>query len=69
YINVKIPHISSLLKTDIEEVIDCSDVLVLGLRDRSFEKAINGGRHGRKVVDLVGYMPHVSTEEMQGICW
>lgn len=69
YINVKIPHISSLLKTDIEEVIDCSDVLVLGLRDRSFEKAINGGRQGRKVVDLVGYMPHVSTEEMQGICW
>lgn len=69
YINVKIPHISSLLKTDIDEVIDCSDVLVLGLRDHSFEKAINGGRHGRKVVDLVGYMPHVSTEEMQGICW
>lgn len=69
YINVKIPHISSLLKTDIDAVIDCSDVLVLGLRDHSFEKAINGGRHGRKVVDLVGYMPHVSTEEMQGICW
>jgi len=69
YINDKIPHISSLLKADIDEVIDCSDVLVLGLRDRSFAKAVNGGRQGRKVVDLVGFMPHVSTEEMQGICW
>lgn len=69
YINDKIPHISSLLKADIDEVIDGSDVLVLGLRDRSFAKAVNGGRQGRKVVDLVGFMPHVSTEEMQGICW
>lgn len=69
YINDKIPHISSLLKSDLEEVIDGSDVLVLGLRDRKFEKAVNGGRNGRKVVDLVGYMPHVSTDEMQGICW
>jgi len=69
YINSHIPHISSLLKSDINEVIECSDVLVLGQSDKSFEKAVNGSRNGRKVVDLVGFMPHTSTEEMQGICW
>lgn len=69
YINEKIPHISSLLKADMHEVIDASDVLVLGLRDKDFEKALNGSRNGRKVVDLVGFMPHVSNPETQGICW
>jgi GDP-mannose 6-dehydrogenase len=69
YINRKIPHISSLLESNLDEVIDASEVLVLGLRDKSFEKLVNGSRNGRKVVDLVGYMPHESTEEMQGICW
>ncbi len=69
YINSKIPHISSLLNQDLDEVIDASEVLVLGQRDRRFEKAVNGGRNGRKVVDLAGFMPHVSNAEMQGICW
>lgn len=69
YINGKIPHISSLLKPDLQDVIDDSEVLVLGLRDRSFEKYVNGSRNERKVVDLVGFMPHPSTDDMQGICW
>src|SRR3546814_3788211 len=69
YINSKIPHISSLLKSDLQEVIHDSEVLVLGLRDRRFGKYVNGSRNERKVVDLVGYMPHPSTDDMQGICW
>lgn len=69
YINGKIPHISSLLKADLKEVVDESEVLVLGLRDKSFEKYVNGSREDHKVVDLVGFMPHPSTDDMQGICW
>jgi GDP-mannose 6-dehydrogenase len=69
YINGKIPHISSLLKPEIDDVIDDSEVLVLGLRDKSFEKFVNGSRADRKVVDLVGFMPELSDEDMQGICW
>lgn len=69
YINSKIPHISSLLKPDLDDVIEASDILVVGLHDRNFEKVLNGSRNGRKVVDLVGFMQHSSTEEMQGICW
>lgn len=69
YITSRIPHISSLLIPDLDEVIERSDVLVVGQRDRSFEKVLNGARGERKVVDLVGLMPHPSTAEMQGICW
>jgi GDP-mannose 6-dehydrogenase len=69
YIQSRIPHISSLLKPSVDEVVEASDIVVVGLNDRKFERVLNGSRHGRKVVDLVGFMPHASTEEMQGICW
>jgi GDP-mannose 6-dehydrogenase len=69
YIESRIPHISSLLKPSVDEVVEASDIVVVGLNDRKFERVLNGSRHGRKVVDLVGFMPHASTEEMQGICW
>lgn len=69
YIESKIPHVSSLLKTDLEAVIESSDVVVIGNSDQSFHKVLNGSRNGRKVVDLVGFMDQTSTEEMQGICW
>lgn len=69
YITRRIPHISSLLNSDLDEVIEQSGVLVVGQRDRAFEKVLNGARGNRKVVDLVGFMPHASTTEMQGICW
>lgn len=69
YITNKIPHISSLLNPDLDAVIAHSDVLVVGQHDRNFEKVLNGARGDRKVVDLVGFMPHASTAEMQGICW
>ena len=69
YIQSRIPHISSLLKPSVDEVVEASDIVVVGLNDRKFERVLNGSRQGRKVVDLVGFMPHASTEEMQGICW
>jgi GDP-mannose 6-dehydrogenase len=69
YINRRIPHISSLLRPSVDEVVESSDVVVVGLNERKFERVLNGSRNGRKVVDLVGFMPHTSTDEMQGICW
>jgi GDP-mannose 6-dehydrogenase len=69
YINEHIPHISSLLTDNVEEVIEASNILVLGQRDPRFETAVNGGRGNRKVLDLVGFMEHPSTDEMQGIGW
>ncbi len=69
YINARIPHVSSLLKSDIEEVIAGSEVMVLGNRDFQFADVLsrlNGEHHA---VDLVGFMGEVSTERSQGICW
>lgn len=69
YINAKIPHVSSLLKSDLDEVIASSDVMVLGNRDFQFAEVLsrlNGEHHA---VDLVGFMGESSTERTQGICW
>ncbi|MFP5306160.1 MAG: nucleotide sugar dehydrogenase, partial [Gammaproteobacteria bacterium] len=69
YINAKIPHVSSLLKSDLEEVIANSEVMVVGNRDAQFAdviKRVNGSCH---TVDLVGFMQSVSNDHAQGICW
>ncbi|HEY1078370.1 MAG TPA: UDP-glucose/GDP-mannose dehydrogenase family protein [Fontimonas sp.] len=69
YINARIPHVSSLLKSDIDDVIANSDVMVVGNRDYQFAEVLsklNGDHHA---VDLVGFMGDVSSERSQGICW
>jgi GDP-mannose 6-dehydrogenase len=69
YINAKIPHVSSLLKSDLDEVLASSDVMVLGNRDQQFAEVLsrlNGSHHA---VDLVGFMAQISDDRSQGICW
>nr|WP_314874070.1 UDP-glucose/GDP-mannose dehydrogenase family protein [uncultured Pseudomonas sp.] len=68
YIESVIPHVSSLLQSDLEQVIADSDVIVLGNNDERFAGALqNNG--GKQVIDLVGFMDGVSDEQRQGICW
>jgi GDP-mannose 6-dehydrogenase len=69
YINAKIPHVSSLLKADLREVIDSADVIILGNKDELFETIITNLPKGKKVIDLVGFMEHASNDELEGICW
>ena len=69
YINKKIPHISSLLRPDIDEVIGGSNLMVLGNRDRMIVDAYENLPQEKKAVDLVGLMTHTSTHARQGICW
>src|SRR5690606_11658717 len=60
YINAKIPHVSSLLKSDLDEVLASCDVMVLGNRDKQFADVLgrlNGSHHA---VDLVGFMSEIS---------
>lgn len=69
YINAKIPHVSSLLKSDLDEVLATSEVMVLGNRDQQFAEVLsrlNGSHHA---VDLVGFMSQISDDRSQGICW
>jgi len=71
YINKQIPHLSSLLTEDIDEVLDKSDVIVVGNLAPEFSEALKRTRKDQIILDLV----RVKTprEEIQGdyrgICW
>lgn len=69
YINEKIPHVSSLLNSSLEEVIDHSEVMIVGNRDAQFAKALAQVGGSRPTLDLVGFMSGVSQGDTQGICW
>src|SRR6202011_3660660 len=53
YIEHTIPHISSLLKDRIEEVLDQSEVLVVAKKGKCFEESVGSLNHASVVIDLV----------------
>ena len=71
YINTQIPHLSSLLTEDIDEVIAKSDVIVVGNAAPEFSDALARTRPDQVILDLV----RVRTPREQipgdyrGICW
>lgn len=69
YINNHIPHVSSLLNSDLEAVIAHSEVMVVGNRDAVFAEALTRVNGSRPTLDLVGFMSGTSEGHTQGICW
>lgn len=69
YINAKIPHVSSLLCPDIDDVIASSQLLVIGNGDKHYRNVLNSLPDGKKAVDLAGVMAHSSNGVAKGICW
>ncbi|MDR0736860.1 MAG: UDP-glucose/GDP-mannose dehydrogenase family protein [Zoogloeaceae bacterium] len=69
YIESKIPHVSSLLDNDFDRVVAHSEVIIIGNGDERFRKLVDAPPPGKHVVDLVGFMPHVSGDGCEGICW
>ena len=68
FIENEIPHISSLLRKELQEVIDDSEVIVVGKRDEEFRTLT--GTNGRVILDLVRLSePAATPENYQGICW
>ena len=71
YINKQIPHLSALLCDTIDEVLDQSDVIVVGNAAPEFSEALKRTRPDHLIVDLV----RVKTDradipgQYQGICW
>ncbi len=71
YINTQIPHLSSLLCDSIEEVLDRSDVIVVGNAAPEFSDALTRTRPDHIILDLV----RVKTPrgeirgDYRGICW
>ncbi|MBM7060037.1 GDP-mannose 6-dehydrogenase [Pseudomonas sp. UL073] len=69
YIESKIPHVSSLLDSDFERVIERADLIVLGNADERFRGLVEHKLEGKQIVDLVGFMSHASGNGSEGICW
>jgi len=69
YIESKIPHVSSLLNSDLDDVVAKADIIVLGNSDERFAKLAEQAPSGKRVIDLVGFMPHASNGTSEGICW
>jgi GDP-mannose 6-dehydrogenase len=71
YINTQIPHLSSLLCETIDEVLDRSDVLVVGNAAPEFGEALTRTRPDQVVLDLVRVKVDRTRipAEYRGICW
>jgi GDP-mannose 6-dehydrogenase len=71
YIEQQIPHLSKLLCASIDEVIDDSDVVVVGNASPEFGEAITRCRPEQFVLDLVRvpFDRAKVSANYQGICW
>lgn len=69
YIERQIPHISQLMHASIEEVLDSSDVIVIGNKADEFKNLAGKRRHDHLIIDLVRIFNASSDETYQGICW
>ena len=71
YINKQIPHLSSLLSESIDEVIEKSEVIVVGNGSPEFAEALKRTRPDQTVIDL--FRLNVEKDdipaEYTGICW
>jgi GDP-mannose 6-dehydrogenase len=71
YINQQIPHLSSLLRDSIDEVIAGSDVIVVGNGSPEFADALQRTRPDQLVIDL--FRAKVERDRIpaaySGICW
>ncbi len=71
YIEHEIPHISQLLTESIEDVIEHSDVVVVGNKTEGYSEIAEKLREDHKVIDLVRVKngPYTSNGHYQGIGW
>ena len=69
YIESKIPHVSSLLHSDLHQVVADADVVVLGHNDARFTEAVLQAGSDKQVIDLVGALPEYRQDIQEGICW
>lgn len=71
YIGREIPHIASLMADSTDEVLDSSEVIIVGNKSPEFEKVLAQLRDGQTVIDLVRITEREVSSDMnyQGICW
>ncbi|MGB8510329.1 MAG: UDP-glucose/GDP-mannose dehydrogenase family protein [Pyrinomonadaceae bacterium] len=70
YIEREIPHISQLMRASMDEVLEATDVVVVGNKAEEFRGVDVKLREGQILIDLVRlFEGRTSGETYQGICW
>jgi GDP-mannose 6-dehydrogenase len=70
YIEREIPHISSLMNGELSEVIERSEVIIIGKKEEEFEVVSEKLNNGRVVIDLVKLLEvQDSRDSYQGLSW
>lgn len=69
FIERGIPHISQLMCASVREVLEVSDVLVIGNKTEEFRGIESELRPDQQVIDLVRMFEKPSDDSYQGICW
>jgi len=71
YIEQEIPHIASLMKDSIEDLLAESDVIIIGNSSPEFRQMLPHIRPEQTIIDLVRIVPEPNdtTTQYEGICW
>jgi GDP-mannose 6-dehydrogenase len=70
YIEREIPHISQLMRASVAEVVEASDVLLIGNKAEEFRAVATLAREGQTIIDLVRLFEDRTTGgNYQGLCW
>ncbi|KAB8041461.1 nucleotide sugar dehydrogenase [Janthinobacterium aquaticum] len=69
YILNHIPHISKLMVTSMQEVLDFADTIVIGNGAAEFKAVPGSLKPHQYIVDLVRISKEQSGEQYDGICW
>lgn len=70
YIEREIPHISSLMNSDLNKVIETSEVIIIGKKEEEFQVLAEKLNGNQIIVDLVRLFNfRDSRDQYRGICW
>ncbi|HEX8888940.1 MAG TPA: UDP-glucose/GDP-mannose dehydrogenase family protein [Pyrinomonadaceae bacterium] len=70
YIEREIPHVSQLMRADIEEVLEHAEVLIIGNKSEEFREVATKLRNDQTLIDLVRLFENRTSDgAYEGICW
>lgn len=71
YIQKEIPHVASLMADSIEEILDTSEIIVVGTKSKAFQDIFHRMKDDQVLIDLVRIVPspELLNGRYQGISW
>jgi len=73
YIEHEVPHIARLMCHSVSEVLEQSEVVVIGNNSEEYKPVLGELRNGHKIIDLSGLRNEgnliLEEENYEGICW